>query len=49
MLKGQEEKRIVELMKTARLKHHCCERKISVLELCPTHVCGTESIDLHAL
>ena len=27
-LKAQEKKRIVELMKTARLKHYCCKRKI---------------------
>ena len=38
----QEKKRIVELMKTARLKHYCCERKIPcsgiVLRTCMWHV-----------
>ena len=50
MLKAQEKKRNVELMKTARLKHSIVAReKFPVLELCPIHVCGTESIDLHGL
>ena len=43
---AQEKKCIVELMKTARLK---AREKFPVLELCPVHVCSTESIDLHCL
>ena len=35
MLKAQEKKRIVKLMKTARLKHYCCERKNSCSGIVP--------------